>query len=43
MKATPKKFTCKVTVQTKSGPNKAPCQEQCSSGQGGNGKCGAAK
>ena len=39
----PKKFSWKVTSKDKPLPGTIVCQEQCSSGGGGNGKCGADK
>ncbi len=37
----PKKFSWKVTAKDKPLPGTVVCQEQCSSGGGGNGKCGS--
>jgi hypothetical protein len=37
----PKKFAWTATSQKKPLPSTISCQEQCSSGGGGNGKCGA--
>jgi len=39
----PKNFSWKVTSKDKPLPGTIVCQEQCSSGGGGNGKCGTGK
>ena len=43
MVANTKKFAWEVTSQPKPGRHGLHAQEQCSSGGGGNGKCGAGR
>ena len=40
---TPKKFSWRIISEQKIAPSTIRCQEQCSSGGGGNGKCGTGK